>query len=54
MCQPGALDCPVCTNWTVSGAQAISWLNRALSKNWPNAPAIIHRTVQCAPNCPVS
>ena len=49
----GAPDCPV-VHRTVSGAPGWRDSNWPLSGNWPATSAKIHRTVRCAPDCPVS
>jgi hypothetical protein len=56
----GAPNCPV-AHWTVSGGAPDSvWCARLARANWPlsrihrRRTAIIHRTVRCAPDCPIS
>jgi hypothetical protein len=49
----GAPDCPM-VHWTVSSAQAGPTVNSSLSGKSKGATAKIHRTVRCAPDCPVS
>jgi hypothetical protein len=49
----GAPDCPV-VHRTVSGAPGWHEVNWPLSGIHRRRTAIIHRTVRCAPDCPVS
>jgi hypothetical protein len=49
----GAPDCPV-VHRTVSGAPGCLGANCPLSGICQRRSAIIHRTVRCAPDCPVS
>ena len=49
----GAPDCPV-VHRTVSGAPGCLGLKTLLSGICRRRTAIIHRTVRCAPDCPVS
>jgi hypothetical protein len=41
-------------HWTVSCAQASAWVNKPLSGKTQRTMAIIHQTVRCALDCPVS
>ena len=53
MFRSGAPDCPV-VHRTVSGAPGCLDLKTPLSGICRRRTAIIHRTVRCAPDCPVS